>query len=240
MIFGVDSLTPSTENMYDGTVFYDYINNCTVQPPLAPLAFWGRYIGKGNGITAAEATQLHTWGLRILVIYNATSNTGSSVQGGITQGQNDANKALTAAKALGIPGGVAIFADVENTWAVTSDWITGWATTIAGDAAGYVPGFYCNSNNNSSVFADQYCAAVAAAALPPFPNTLLYSSNPATNGAANFYRPGAVAPTATACQTPTLWQYAISCYKPSLDPATDANYTVDLDCADDGSLAIMW
>jgi hypothetical protein len=240
MIFGVDSLTPSTSNMADGTVFYDYVNSCTVQDPLAPLAFWGRYIGKANGITAAEGAQLHTWGLRILVIYNATLNSPNSVQGGVPEGQNDAQIALQAAKALGIPTGVAIFADVENTWAVTSDWITGWATTIAADPSGYVPGFYCNSNKANSVFAASYCTAVAAAVFPAFPNTLLYSCNPANQGAANFYRPGAVSPTATDCQTPTLWQYALSCYQPSLNPKTDPNFTVDLDCADDSLLAVMW
>jgi hypothetical protein len=223
--------------MADGTLFIDYISGVAVHPPDAPLAFWGRYIGGHYQITPAEAAKLHAGNYKILVIYNGATNDPASVQGGLNEGRNDAQAALRAAAVLAIPAGLAIFVDVENRWAVTSDWIRGWAVAIA--AAGYAPGYYCNPNPHSSVFSNVFC--VASAAEPAVANSLLYSCNPCVKGNPNPYRPAAMQPTSPHCgPAPVVWQYAVLAYAPALNPATDNQFEVDVDCAQDSVSALLW
>ena len=235
MLFGVDSATGTTTAMADGTLFIDYITRVATPPGGPSLSFWGRYIGGLYSITSGEAAFLQTRNFKILVIYNGAGP--GSVQGGLSAGQNDAAKAVKAAHALDIPAGRAIFADVENTWLPTPDWIKAWATSIA--AAGYVPGYYCNPNPKDSTFCNQFCAA--ATQEPAVARSLIYSCNPCHLGAPSPPRPAAIQATIPSCGAAgVIWQYAVTCYPPSLNPETDRYFVVDLDCAQDSLSAILW
>ena len=225
--------------MADGTVFRDYISAAAAAPPLSLLTFWGRYIGGHFQLSVAEAADLHAANFRILVIYNGATDSPGSVQGGLPEGQSDAQSAIAAAGLLPLPPGAALFVDIENTWLVTSDWIRGWASVVA--ASGFTPGFYCNPNPGSSVFSAAFCAA--AALEPAVANSIVYSCNPTADGSVNPApaRPGAIGATSPNCGPAALvWQYAIKCYQPNLNPATDKQFQVDLDCADDSIAALLW
>lgn len=121
--------------------------------------FIGRYLdnepGFVSGLSSAEVSLFHNQGIKIqLVVSDYTQNdTGSG------NGTSEANKAISLAKALGVPTGVAIFGDIENGSPVDAAWITAWFNTIS--AAGYIPGYYENPNPGSSQFANAFCQAIS-------------------------------------------------------------------------------
>jgi hypothetical protein len=109
MAWGVDSARPANAKALDGSSGFDSVTQTAGASPI----FWGRYIGGNFAITAVEAAFLQAKACKILPVYNGTSNDAGSVQGGIAEGQADANDAADAAQALAVPAGVAIYADVE-------------------------------------------------------------------------------------------------------------------------------
>jgi hypothetical protein len=230
MSWGVDSARTPNSNALDGTVCFDSV---TQRAGAAP-AFWGRYIGGFYAMTAAEATYLHGKGCSVLLVYNGTSNSAGSVQGGFAEGQADGNAAADAATALAVPPGIAIFADVEGSWTPTSDWLRGWATAVT--ARNFIPGMYANCTPGSN-FAQAYC--VAQAAEPAVAGSLLWSMEPEPAAAA--CQAGANAPpfapaTPGCAANVVLWQYTEGCWEDTLGN----NAGIDMDVAMDTALTVMW
>jgi hypothetical protein len=227
--WGVDSATPSNNNVQGQTLF-DFITQQAGQSP----AFWGRYIGGNFALTAGEAQFLHDRNCKILVIYNGAHNNPNSVQGGFQEGVTDANKAIAAAQALGVPNGTWIYADIEAGWSPTADWFKGWSDTMFNSQYGGAGGVYCNPlPGNAAHFSDPYCDA-----FNNDPNmqgagdsaALIYSCQhePGCSTAAN-------APTFNPAVPPcnpnaAIWQYAESCFQG----------LVDEDLANDVGFASMW
>lgn len=126
--WGVDSATYTTKDSY----------SCVIDNFGEPK-IWGRYLGEiedvSQGLDKDEVTFLHDKDISILVIYNhfdqATGN---------DHGVDHAKKAITYAKDLDIPEGVAIFADIEPEFAVDSAFIEGWHDTLQDSK--YKPGVY--------------------------------------------------------------------------------------------------
>src|SRR5207249_1949278 len=114
--WGVDSAQPANSMVQNQTLF-DFITEQCGQPP----AFWGRYIGGRFALTAVEEKFLHDRGCRILVVYNGTSNSPRSVQGGCCEGANEANKSIAASQTLVNRSSVWIYADVESDWTQTPE-----------------------------------------------------------------------------------------------------------------------
>lgn len=144
--YGVDSAAQVTSTFYD----------CVVSQYGKP-DFWGRYLtrvsGVSDGLTSSEVSFLHSKGVKILPIFN-----GFSQATGLSNGQQDAHMAIAAAKALGVPNGTALFADVEVTYAVDSAWIEGYVDAML--QSPYLPGIYANPVTGS--FNSAYCAALSA------------------------------------------------------------------------------
>jgi peptidoglycan hydrolase-like protein with peptidoglycan-binding domain len=119
-------------------------------------AFIGKYLN-GTSFTplsAAEAALIHSHGMHIM-LFAADSENDS----GHAQGAKLAKQILARARALHVPQGVAIFADVEPGSAIDSGWIEGWYTTILN--AGYIPGYYGNPYADHN-FNPPFCTAVTA------------------------------------------------------------------------------
>jgi hypothetical protein len=230
VVWGVDSARTANTNAPDGTVAFDSVT----QKAGAVPAFWGRYIVGNYTITSAEAAYLHSKGCKILLVSNGPKNSGSSVQGGFAEGQADGNAAAdAAAQALSVPAGVALYADIEGSWAVTSDWLRGWATAVT--QRGFVSGFYGDCTPTST-FAQAYC--VAQATEPTVTGSLLWSMEPEPGtpcqaaGAAPSY-----APAAPSCGgSVVLWQYTEECWEDTLG----TNAGIDMDLAMDAAISVMW
>ena len=110
--------------------------------------FWIRYIGGAGAVTAAEVAALHSLGVAVGLLYNATTST--RVQGTAADGAADARQAIAAAQALGAPANVRLGLDLEAGWQPSADYVIGWARAqAAGPFAGsglvygapYDPGF---------------------------------------------------------------------------------------------------
>ena len=190
--------------------------------------FWGRYVGGDYAVTPAEIAYLHEKHCKLLIAYNATGP--SDVAGDEAAGVADANAAIAAMKALGVPAGVYVYADVEAEWAPSTAWIEGWVATL--DGSPYGPGFYCNPDSDEE-FAAAYDAAYAAAP-QHFARTRLWSSEPEPYGGSECDQPP---PTSWAPSTPArnasgtvVWQYVESCTMAA----------VDCDLATAAGLATMW
>jgi hypothetical protein len=148
--WGVDSVATVTSQL--SLVQRDY---------RATPAFWGRYVSDctkrcGSDITAAEAHQDIADGVRLLLI---VADPGGRSDQGRRHGRSDGRQAVAAARALGVPRGVAIFKDLEYASPVNGSFITAWYGTVA--AGGYLPGFYLNALPGADGGV-AYCRAVAA------------------------------------------------------------------------------
>ena len=190
--------------------------------------FWGRYIGGLYAVTAAEISFLHQKGCRVLVAYNGA--TASSVSGSQSAGQTEAATAIKAAKALHMPAGVFIYADIEASWAPSVAWLDGWVTGIV--ASSYGPGFYCNPLSTHA-FGGTYDKAYKANK-SAFARTRLWSSEPEPYFGSECAKPppevfAPAYPTTNQSGT-VIWQYVESC--------VDA--PVDADLANDHGMKTMW
>jgi hypothetical protein len=127
-IWGVDSASLTTEEML-----------ACVGDNFGSPDIWGRYLGDKDGIskglTADEIELLHSKDIKILLIWNHFEDAR-----GFENGQKQAQQAIKMAKDLGVPEGVAIFADIEPSYPVDSEFIRGWFETMNGSA--YPPGVY--------------------------------------------------------------------------------------------------
>lgn len=128
IVWGVDSASLTTNDLL----------SC-VRNNFGTPEVWGRYLGDRDGVsaglTAEEAELIHSNDIKILVIWNHFTDAT-----GFENGQTEAEEAIQLANDLGIPDGVAIFADIEPSFPVDSEFIRGWYEGI--NASGFIPGIY--------------------------------------------------------------------------------------------------
>jgi hypothetical protein len=168
--------------------------------------------GGGTPLQPFEASFLHSSNISILLLVSPANGNLTSASTAVSE----ANAAISAAEALGVPQGVALFRDVENDYTVSSAYIVSWWQTISN--AGYVPGFYENPVSGSSDFGSAYCAAVASDGSIGS-GVALYSDEPELN---SYSYPESAAP-AWAADVPsctnktTAWQYKENYKSPNAD-----------------------
>ncbi|WP_239422148.1 glycoside hydrolase domain-containing protein [Bacillus sp. CGMCC 1.16541] len=128
LVWGIDSASDTTEEF----------NSC-VRKNFGNPAVWGRYLGDKNnvskGVTKDEASFIQSTGAKVLLIYNQFKDAR-----GYESGKEQAQLATKLATDLGVPDGVAIFADIEPNYPVDADFIVGWFETMT--ASPYKPGIY--------------------------------------------------------------------------------------------------
>lgn len=204
--WGVDSASNSTD-------LYQCVNENYGHPEI-----WGRYLGDKEGVsvglTANEASFLHEQGVRILPIHNHFTNAT-----GYNHGVAEAQEAIDYAETLGIPDGIALFADIEPGFPVTSAFIEGWYDTLSDSA--YEPGIYGVFNEGSDIL-----VAYNAMSQEAQENTVVWSSFPSyeitTKENAPEYNP----------QGPESsllygWQYAIGAKQCTIDTDLYQNEILD-------------
>jgi hypothetical protein len=148
--WGVDSVATTPARL--ASVQRDYV---------ATPAFWGRYLSDctnrcGGNLTPAEAHQDIAGGIRLLLV---AADAGGRADRGRAYGTTDGRRAVAAARALGVPRGVALFKDLENDSPVNASFIAAWYGAVS--AGGYEPGFYLNALPGEEGGA-AYCRAVRA------------------------------------------------------------------------------
>ncbi|MEB1809343.1 MAG: DUF1906 domain-containing protein [Bacillaceae bacterium] len=118
IVWGVDSASLTTEELY----------TC-VTSNFGDPEIWGRYLedkdGVSFGLTEDEVSFLHQQGVSILVIYNHFTD-GTTYDKGVAE----AEVAIEYAERIGVPEGVAIFANVEPEYPIDSAFIQGWYDTL--------------------------------------------------------------------------------------------------------------
>lgn len=126
--WGVDSASYTNEDLYQ----------CVTENFGQPKV-WGRYLesieGVSEGLNSDEVNYLHEKEVRILVIYNHFNDATS-----YDRGVDEAEQAISYAKDLDIPEGIAIFGDIEPSYPVDSAFIEGWYDTLTDSA--YEPAIY--------------------------------------------------------------------------------------------------
>jgi hypothetical protein len=122
-------------------------------------AFWGQYIYtySFSALTKADADQDLSEGIHLLLLEQDDTNSPTNTEGA-SNGTSEGDEAVDAAKALGVPAGVAIFKDIEQGSAVNGAFIEAWYNAVS--AGGYRPGLYGNPVNGE--FSGAYCSAVAS------------------------------------------------------------------------------
>ncbi|WP_099351560.1 glycoside hydrolase domain-containing protein [Fredinandcohnia onubensis] len=128
IVWGIDSASETTKDFYA----------CVKENFGDPVVF-GRYLGEREGIsvglTAEQVEIIHAEGDFILPIYNHFNDAT-----GYDNGVAHAKEAIKLAGEIGIPEGVALFADIEPTYPVDSEFIKGWFETVEGSP--YKSGIY--------------------------------------------------------------------------------------------------
>lgn len=128
IIWGIDSASETTEEFY-----------ACVRENFGDPVVVGRYLGErpgvSSGLTEEQVNLIHSEGAHILVIYNHFNDAR-----GYDKGVAEAEKAINFAHELGVPEGVAIYANVEPEYPIDSEFIKGWYDTIT--ASEYESGIY--------------------------------------------------------------------------------------------------
>lgn len=168
----------------------------------APSVF-GRYLEtKGDvsmGLTKEEVDLLHRQGIKILPIFNHFTEAV-----GYDKGVSEAKEAIAYAQKIGIPKGVAIFADIEPTYPVDEAFIRGWVNTLA--SSPYKPGIYGVITTDSELSAAYQDAVSKDKKVQG--QTILWSSNPDPGVTAKNKAP-AFQPGAPKNINISIWQYGI-------------------------------
>jgi peptidoglycan hydrolase-like protein with peptidoglycan-binding domain len=118
-------------------------------------AFIGKYLTSNNftPLTATEVSLIHAQNIRILLLETDYGhNTGTK------NAEKRATMAVKQAEKLGVPHGVAIFADLEPGDKLDTAWIETWYRVIR--QHNYTAGFYANPFASRN-FNGPYCAAVS-------------------------------------------------------------------------------
>ncbi|PFN80671.1 hypothetical protein COJ85_30160 [Bacillus sp. AFS076308] len=164
---------------------------------------FGRYLEtKGDvsmGLTKEEVELLHQQGIKILPIFNHFTEAV-----GYDKGVAEAKEAIAYAQRIGIPKGVAIFADIEPTYPVDEAFIKGWVDTLA--SSPYKPGIYGVFTPDSKLSAAYQAAASNHKNVQD--QTVLWSSNPDPGVTAKNKAP-AFQPGAPKNMNISIWQYGI-------------------------------
>lgn len=201
IIWGVDSAS------YTNNHFYTCVNEKVGSP-----AVWGRYLGsKGNvsiGITKSEAERLHSKNIRILLINNQFENAT-----GYKNGVNEAKQGIKLADQLGVPKGVAIFADIEPTYKVDSEFIKGYFDTM--NKSKYIPGIY-------GVFSNEQQLTIAFSKATKENNkimkeTILWSAYPQNGITTKKQSPKTYSPQGPKGSKLLGWQYGLGAKKCNVD-----------------------
>lgn len=162
MNWGVDSASYTDQDMLA----------CVVEN-FGPPKIWGRYLGtKENvsiGLDQAEIKLLQENNIKILVIYNHFTDAT-----GYDNGRNEAKKAIELANELGVPEGVALFADIEPAYPVNQDFIIGWMDELLDSP--YQPGVYGVFSEEQALFSAFAEASQANAKVNE--NVLVWSAFP--------------------------------------------------------------
>lgn len=146
-MFGVYSVTPINKKLKNGYTMYDWVMRQKGFP-----AFCMRTLDGENAITAEEIAFLQNKDCKIgLVIRDLTEAAVSAASG--TQ---NALKAVEVAEELGVPQGVALFAEIRPEWSVNHNWMISFAQTVM--ANGYVPGFIGNTDSSKNFSFDRQCS----------------------------------------------------------------------------------
>ncbi|WP_078544316.1 glycoside hydrolase domain-containing protein [Litchfieldia alkalitelluris] len=128
IVWGIDSASETTEDLY-----------ACVRDNFGDPVIFGRYLadieGVAFGLTKDQIDLIHSNDDHILLIYNLISDAR-----GYDNGAGHAEDAIALANDLGVPEGVALYADIEPSFPVDSDFIRGWFDTIS--ESGYESGIY--------------------------------------------------------------------------------------------------
>ncbi|MCM3706733.1 MULTISPECIES: glycoside hydrolase domain-containing protein [Cytobacillus] len=200
VVWGVDSATLTTSDLL----------SC-VRENFGSPKVWGRYLGEKEGvsagITSEEAKLLQDNDIKLLVIWNRFNDAT-----GIKNGQSEARAAVQLAKELGIPEGVAVFADIEPNYPVDSSFIKGWYQAMS--ESPYEPGIYGIFDKEKALIKafDQ-----AAAENPPLlDNTLIWTAAPNKGITAKKQAPE-YKPEAPENSLIAGWQYGIDAEECNID-----------------------
>lgn len=127
-VWGVDSASLTTDELL-----------ACVKDHFGSPKVWGRYLGDkegvSKGLTSDEVDLLHANEIKILTIWNHFTNAT-----GYENGETEAEQAVQKANELGVPEGVAIFANIEPNYEVDAEFIKGWFAGI--EESEYEAGIY--------------------------------------------------------------------------------------------------
>jgi hypothetical protein len=166
-------------------------------------AVFGRYLetkeGVSSGLTVDEAAFLHNQGIKIIPIFNHFTDATT-----YEQGLTEAEEAIAYAENLGIPQGIAIFADIEPGYPVDEAFIRGWVDTLLDSP--YHPGIYGVFRSDSDVTTAYQAAAANSQTVAD--ETIIWSSNPEPGITTQADAP-AFEPDAPENIIISIWQYGI-------------------------------
>jgi hypothetical protein len=232
-IWGIDSSIRANQ-VVGKQLVYDLVCNLTKRTP----AFWGRYIigGVNQTLTRAEAALLHDKGCRILPI---SSCTATEVAGDYKAGRGSAERAKGAARGLGIPRRVFIYADIEQPFKPSVKWLTGWWDGMRESEYGGYGGLYCENSPVNAWFNKPYQAALKeyrATYAAVDQKVFLWAQSPHTS-----CNTAPAWPDEHVGDGVRLWQYATDCYNAILPPVNGHKIGLcDMNLAINEGFEHMW
>ena len=152
MLYGVSGKHPANTKLTNGYDLFNWVMRKSSAP-----SFWGRNIVGPDRLTKDEAEFLHKNHCGIALIFNGLTEAAVSTKNGIADGL----RAVSAAKALGVPANtdIALFAEIGEDWSINHNWMISYANAILDN--GYIPGFIANTDSSKNFNFGRQCSHYA-------------------------------------------------------------------------------
>ena len=190
-IFGARSEIPANKKLTNGYTLFDWAVRQNCFP-----AFWGRPISGEHAIKKEEIEFLAERDCGVLLVFDDLTLVGIAQK----DGSADAERAISAAKALGAEGDgkTAIFAEIKENMNVNHNWMLSFAAGLKEN--GFVAGFIGNTDSSENFnFDSEFSHLVVAGG-----KALCFATRPETNEHVYGWTP--YSPSALPVEEMAFWQ----------------------------------
>lgn len=222
LVFGVDSRFSAEDILQNNIKMFEWVSRNKLRPN-----FWIRNIAGENALTKEEIKFLHKKGCKIGLLYSSADAKETE-----KQGKTLAQKVAQAAAKLNIPGGVAIFLEIEETEKTTKEFLAGFIGEL--ELSGYYPAFKVNTDAKYTF--DREFSRGMQMNEQLFSKCIIWAVSPSLKEydgmtTTHFIHPDEWKPFAPSCITRediAVWQYGKDCHPINNDNGLRTSFNLNL------------
>ena len=222
LVFGVDSRFSAEDILQNNITMFEWVSRNKLRPN-----FWIRNIAGENALTKQKIKFLHKKGCKIGLLYSSADAKETEIHG-----KTLAQKVSDAATKIDVPGGTAIFIEIEETEKTTKEFLAGFIGELA--LSGYYPAFQVNTDARY-IFDREFSRGMQMNE-QLFSKCIIWAVSPSLKEydgmtTTHFIHPDEWKPFAPSCITRediAVWQYGKDCHPINNDNGLRTSFNLNL------------